>query len=59
MSCLVQLNPNIVSRPGVDSEAQLREFPFAALIGYRVPRGLFGQELYYACGGSLINARYR
>ena len=53
-----QLTPNIVSRPGEDSEANLREFPFAALIGYRVPRSLFGQELYYGCGGSLINARY-
>ena len=42
----------------MDSEAELREFPFATLLGYRVPRSLFGRELYYGCGGSLINARY-
>ena len=23
-----------------------------------MPRSLFGQDLYYGCGGSLINARY-
>jgi secreted trypsin-like serine protease len=47
-----------VSRSGVDSIAKLGEFPFAVLIGFRVPRSLFGKDYYYGCGGSLINRQY-
>ncbi len=55
---MLQLKTNIISLPGLDSEARLREYPFSALIGYRVPRSLFGKDLYFGCGGSLINRWY-
>ena len=38
-------------------KAKIGEYPWMALLGYN-PASIAGNEIFYVCGGSLINKKY-
>ena len=48
---------NIVYNIGGGRKAKIGEYPWMALLGYDSPN-VDGNEIFYVCGGSLINKKY-
>jgi len=48
---------NVVSNIVGGRKAKIGDFPWMALLGYNPPK-ISGDELFYVCGGSLINKKY-
>ena len=48
---------NTVSNIVGGRKAKIGEYPWMALLGYN-PDSVAGDEIFYVCGGSLINKKY-